>query len=295
VNNVQEPGVRGNIMAELSSIEQKRIALEAILRKMGSILVAYSGGVDSSYLLYSAATVLGSQSVMAATARSPIYVEQDEEALGALPKKLGVRHIYLRAEQMQDEEFVHNPQDRCYYCKRGVIKMLASVAAEEKIRWMAEGSNMDDRGDYRPGVRAVQESGVRSPLLEARLIKAEIRELARRAGLANWDKPAESCLAARFPYGARITIEGLERIRASETALKEMGFHNVRVRDYGAMARIEVAPEEVARLASPAVAGRAVEALRRAGYQYVAADLQGYRRGSLNETLPTGTSGEKHG
>ena len=272
-------------MTELSRIEQKRITLEAILRKMDSVLIAYSGGVDSSYLLYSAATVMGPKSVIAATARSPIYVEQDEESLAELPKRLGVRHILLRAEQIQDKEFVHNPRDRCYYCKRGVIGMLATFAKRERIHWMAEGSNLDDRSDYRPGVRAVEEAGVRSPLLEAGLTKAEIRELARRAGLPNWNKPAESCLAARFPYGEAITLEGLERIRASETALKEMGFHSVRVRHYGEMARIEVAPEEVARLASPEVAARVTAALRAAGYQHVAADLLGYRSGSLNESF----------
>jgi uncharacterized protein len=281
--------------AGLSSIERKRIALEAILRRMESVLVAYSGGVDSSYLLYSAATVLGARNVVAATARSPIYVEQDEEALAALPRRLGVRHVFLRTDQIEDEEFVHNPQDRCYYCKRGVIRKLADIARSEGARVTVEGSNQDDRGDYRPGGRAIREEGARSPLQEANLAKAEIRELARRAGLANWDQPAESCLAARFPYGARITAEGLERIRASEAALKEMGFRVVRVRDYGAMARIEVEPGEVARLASPAVAAKATAALRAAGYKYVAADLQGYRRGSLNEILPAEAAGEQHG
>jgi pyridinium-3,5-biscarboxylic acid mononucleotide sulfurtransferase len=282
-------------MTDLISAEKKRITLEGILRKMGSVVIAYSGGVDSSYLLYSAASVLGAEHVIAATARSPIYVEQDEDALGALPKQLGVRLILLRAEQLEDAEFVHNPQDRCYYCKRGVLAMLARFAAEEKIRWMAEGSNLDDRADWRPGVRAVQEAGVRSPLLEAELTKSEIRELARRAGLPNWNKPAESCLAARFPYGERITPEGLERVRKSEAVLKEMGFHSVRVRHYGTMARIEVAPEEVARLTAPVTAARVTAALRANGYQYVAADLLGYRSGSLNETLPAAKGDQPNG
>jgi uncharacterized protein len=282
-------------MTVLAAAEQKRLVLEGILRKMDSVIIAYSGGVDSSYLLFAAASVLGAPHVLAATARSPIYVEQDEIALADLPRKLGVRHIFLRAEPFEDTEFVHNSRDRCYYCKRGVLGMLARVAAEEKIRWMVEGSNLDDRADWRPGVRAVEEAGVRSPLLEAGLTKAEIRELARRAGLANWDKPAESCLAARFPYGERITPEAIEQVRASESFLKEMGFHSVRVRHYGKMARIEVAPEEVARLAEPETAARITAALRAAGYQHVAADLLGYRSGSLNETFMPGKGGSADG
>jgi uncharacterized protein len=277
------------------TIQQKREELEEILRGIGSVLVAYSGGVDSSYLLYAAATTLGAANVAAATARSPIYVEQDDAALGALPARLGVRHIFLQAEQLADEEFVHNPQDRCYYCKRSVLGTLAGVAREQGVRAIVEGSNMDDLGDYRPGMRAVKERGARSPLQEAGLAKAEIRALAKEAGLANWDKPAESCLAARFPYGARITPEALDRVRRSEAALKAMGFPIVRVRDYGIMARIEVPPEEIGRLTTRDLSEKVVASLRAAGYQYISVDLQGYRRGSLNETLPPGTLGAVHG
>jgi uncharacterized protein len=262
---------------------------------MGSALVAYSGGVDSSFLLWAAAQALGADKVIAATAKSPIYVEQNDEALCALPRSLGVRHEFLAARQLEDEVFVHNPQDRCYYCKRGVLGTLGELARKEGIRWIVEGSNRDDLGDYRPGERAVKESGGRSPLREAELAKAEIRELARRAGLANWNKPAESCLAARFPYGTRITLEALQRVRESEAVLKGLGFHSVRVRDYQTMARVEVAPEEIARLASPEIAAQVVAALRAAGYSYIAADLQGYRRGSLNETLEQGMEGKNHG
>jgi uncharacterized protein len=228
---------------------------------------------------------LGAPKVVAATAQSPIYIEQNEEALRELPRAFGVRHIFLQAEQIEDEAFVHNPQDRCYYCKRGVLGSLSAVARKEKIAWIVEGSNRDDLSDYRPGERAVKEAGARSPLREAELGKSEIRELAHRAGLANWNKPAESCLAARFPYGARITLEGLLRVRAAEAALKAMGFGVVRVRDYQTMARVEVLPEDVARLASPEIAAKVVTALRAAGYQYISADLEGYRRGSLNETV----------
>jgi uncharacterized protein len=171
---------------------------------------------------------------------------------------------------------------------------LSDLARKDNVAWIVEGSNRDDLGDYRPGERAVKEMGARSPLREADLAKAEIRELARRAGLTNWNKPAESCLAARFPYGARITLEGLQRVRAAEAAIHALGFVVVRVRDYQTMARVEVVPEEISRLASPAVAAQVVAALHAAGYRYVSADLQGYRRGSLNETIDP-TKDARHG
>ncbi|MBN2084019.1 MAG: ATP-dependent sacrificial sulfur transferase LarE [Anaerolineales bacterium] len=282
-------------MLDLAQLDKKQAALFAILKEMGSVLVAYSGGVDSSFLLWAAGRTLGVEKVAAATAQSPIYAEQNDEELCALPRGLGVKHIFLAARQLEDEVFVQNPQDRCYYCKRGVLGSLAELARKEGIAWIVEGSNRDDLDDYRPGERAVKEAGARSPLREADLSKAEIRELARRAGLANWNKPAESCLAARFPYGSRITLDALQRVREAEHAIKALGFRSVRVRDYQTMARVEVAPEEIARLVSPEIAAEVVAALHAAGYTYIAADLQGYRRGSLNEAIDQAEEGKNHG
>jgi uncharacterized protein len=281
-------------MAGPPELEEKQRRLIAALNELGSVMIAYSGGVDSSFLLWSAVRALGPKRVIAATAQSPIYIEQDDAVLGDLPRRLGIRHIILRTTQMEDGEFVHNPRDRCYYCKRGVLGSIVEQSRRYGFKWVAEGSNLDDQSDYRPGSRAVREAGVRSPLLEAGLAKSDIRELARRAGLENWNAPAESCLATRFPHGVRITPDGLRRVRQSEESVKALGFHSVRVRDYQAMARVEVDPGEIARLASPEISAKVVEALKAAGYSHVALDLQGYRRGSLDESPPSESAGEQH-
>jgi uncharacterized protein len=259
---------------------------------MESVLVAYSGGVDSTLLLKAALDALGPERVLAVTATSPVYPRREVEEAGELARSLGARHRFIPAGQMEDERFLQNPPRRCYFCKLGILAQLVTLAQEEGLAWVVEGTNADDAGDYRPGMQAVQETaGVRSPLEEAGLTKAEIRAISKELGLPTWDQPARPCLATRFPYDTRITAEGLARVEAAEAFLAELGLSDLRVRDHAAssgcadVARIEVPPDEIARLARPEVRARIVARFKELGYTYVALDLEGYRRGSLNVSV----------
>ncbi len=251
---------------------------------MRSVLVAFSGGVDSAFLLKVAADSLG-RNVLAVTAVSPTYPQEEHDRACALARALGVRHISIFTDELADPTFASNPPNRCYHCKKALFGKLREIAARENLRVIVDASNADDLSDYRPGRKAAEEAGIRSPLVEAGLVKAEIRLLSKEMGLETWDKPSAACLASRLPYGERITPEKLRRIDAAEKILRELGFKQVRVRSHGDLARIEVESEALPKLASPGTRDHVAAELKKLGFTYVTLDLLGYRTGSLNEAL----------
>lgn len=263
----------------------KRKALHYLIRNMHSILVAFSGGVDSTFLLKDAADVLGKKKVLAVTARSETYPEREYNEACSLAQNIGVRHITVETSELENPGFTGNPPDRCYYCKKELFTQLSRIAEQENIAVIADGANADDADDFRPGAKAARELGVRSPLNEAGLTKEEIRILSRQLGLPTWDKPPFACLSSRFPYGDPITAEGLTMIEQAETYISELGFRQVRVRHHGLLARIEVEPEDIEKICSSEMRTRITDEFRRIGYQYVTVDMQGYRIGSMNEVL----------
>jgi len=267
---------------DLPGIERKQARLEQILRDLGSLLVAYSGGVDSTFLAAAAHRVLGERA-LAVTAASPTYPSSEVEEARETAHRLGLRHMVIETDELENPEFVRNDRSRCYYCKGELFAKLWEIARQEKLAAVADGSNADDTGDYRPGRQAGKELGVRSPLLEAGLAKAEIRELSRRWDLPTWKKPSFACLSSRFPYGTSITLDALERIERAEEYLKSLGLGQLRVRHHDPIARIEVDPDSFPLLLNPQVRDGIVQHLRELGYHYVTLDLEGYRTGSLNE------------
>jgi pyridinium-3,5-biscarboxylic acid mononucleotide sulfurtransferase len=255
--------------------------LLARLRAMGRVAVAFSGGVDSSLLLCAAREALG-EDVLAVTAVSPLYNSVERTFALAIVAQLGVRHVFVDNPVLEQPVARHNPPDRCYHCKLWGFRAVQDAARSAGIEIVVEGSNVDDASDYRPGTRAITELCIRSPLRDAGLTKAEIRSLARAKGLANWDQPALACLGSRFPYGEEMTPRRLARIEAGEAAVRALGIRQVRVRDHGTIARIEVPPEAITTLATEPVRAQLASRLRELGFTYVALDLDGYRMGAMN-------------
>jgi pyridinium-3,5-biscarboxylic acid mononucleotide sulfurtransferase len=268
-----------------SELKNKTQKLKEIFRTMGRVLVAYSGGVDSTLLLKVAQNTLGERNVLAVTALSPLYPERELAGAKKVIQTIGGRHLLIESNELEIEGFSKNPPNRCYYCKRKLFEELLNLAREESIPFIVEGSTLDDEKDHRPGKRAIQELGVRSPLKEALFTKADVRELSNALGLPTWDKPSFACLASRFPYEEEITIEGLRMVNQAEDFLFGLGFKQVRVRHYQNLARIEIFPEEMDRLMEGSLREKVVSHLKAIGYKYVTLDLQGFRSGSMNEVL----------
>ena len=253
-----------------------------LLASYDSVIVAFSGGVDSAYLAWAATQVLG-PAALCITADSPSYPDHHRQLAIRIARECGLRHEFVRTAEMERPDYRANPVDRCYHCKHELYTVLTGLARTRGVTTIVDGSNADDRSDYRPGRKAAREFGVRSPLDEADLTKAEIRELSRAAGLPTWDEPASACLSSRIPYHSEVTDEKLQMIERAETVLRDLGFRVCRVRHHDSLARLELGRDEMDRAFEPAVRDRIVRELRALGYQHVAIDLQGYRMGSLNE------------
>jgi uncharacterized protein len=266
----------------MSTIE-KQAALERLLTSLGSVLVAYSGGLDSAYLAVVSHRTLGPRA-SAVTADSPSYPERHRQLAVRVAGEFGFPHEIIRTAELDRPEYRANPSNRCYYCKHELFTHLTRLASARGAV-VVDGNNADDRGDYRPGRQAAREFGVRSPLDEVGLTKAEIRELSRRAGLSTWDEPASACLSSRIPYEHEVTDAKLRQIERAEQAIHALGFRVFRVRHHEELARVELARDEMARALDPEINDAIVRQLKAAGYRYVALDLQGYRTGSLNEGL----------
>jgi uncharacterized protein len=290
---IETPPPHDGVEADL---QEKAHRLQDLLASCDSLLVAFSGGADSAYLAWVATSVLG-PSVLCVTADSPSYPDHHRQLARRIAREFGLRHEIIHTSELDRPEYRANPTNRCYFCKHELYTALSAIAVERGFAVIADGSNADDRGDYRPGRQAAREFRVRSPLDETGLTKDEIRELSHRAGLPTWDEPASACLSSRIPYHSEVTPEKLRTIERAEDAVRALGFRVCRVRHHdlgapdergtiAALARLEIGRDELSRALEPEIRERIVRELRAIGYQHVTIDLQGYRMGSLNEGVP---------
>jgi pyridinium-3,5-biscarboxylic acid mononucleotide sulfurtransferase len=265
-------------------LRRKEQALLALLKEMGQVIVAYSGGTDSAYLAWAAVQALGEKAV-AITADSASIPESHKRDAEEFARQFQIRHEYIETYEFENPEYVKNDKNRCFHCKDELFSRLDKVCTERGIFNVVYGVNVDDLGDWRPGQGAAKAHSVKAPLVDAGLSKAEIRELSRLAGLPTWDRPAAACLSSRIPYGTEVTRERIKVVENGEEALKALGFRQFRTRFHGDLVRIEVAVEELPRALQPEMAARFVEIFKPLGFHYVTLDLQGYRQGSLNEAI----------
>jgi uncharacterized protein len=272
-----------------SPLEQKQEKLFAILRSMDRLMVAYSGGTDSAYLAWAARQALGDKA-LAITADSASIPESHKRDAEEFVARYSIRHQYIETREFDNPDYVRNDANRCFHCKDELFTRLKQIGGELGYEHIIYGVNLDDTKDFRPGHRAAKEHGVRAPLLEAELTKADIRELSRLAGLPTWDRPAAACLSSRIPYGTPVTRENVKTVESGEEALRKLGFRVFRVRYHGELVRIEVGSDELQRALSPEMAQRFTAIFKQLGFQYVTLDLEGYRQGSLNEVLRGGKS-----